>query len=99
MAAAEYLGADDRSRHPGADCAGHAVVVFVSIQKDADLDQYKGKLAGKVVLFGAMREVPPVDKALFTRYTEKELEDLAEFPVNAGGGGLSPEMQARLRER
>src|SRR5271168_1192149 len=34
-------------------------VVFVSIQKDADLDQYKGKLAGKVVLFGAMREVPP----------------------------------------
>jgi carboxypeptidase Q len=74
-------------------------VVFVNIQKDADFDQYKGKLAGKVVLFGAMREVPPVDKALFTRYTEKELEDLAEFPVNANAGGIPPEMQARLRER
>jgi carboxypeptidase Q len=74
-------------------------VTFVSIQTEKDMDQYKGKLAGKVVLFGAMREVPPVDKALFERYSDKELEDLAEFPVNGGDGGLTPEMQARLRDR
>ena len=77
-------------------------VTFVSIQTEKDFDTYKGKLAGKIVLFGAMREVPPVDKALFSRYTEKELEDLAEFPVSAGGGGplgLPPEMQARLAAR
>jgi carboxypeptidase Q len=60
-------------------------VVFVSIQDEKDFDQYKGKLAGKVVLFGAMREVPPVDKPLFERYTDKELEDIAEFPVNGAG--------------
>ena len=46
-----------------------------------------------------MREVPPVDKPLFERYTDKDLEDLAEFPVSAGAGGLSPEMQARMQER
>ena len=46
-----------------------------------------------------MREVPPVDKALFERYTDKELEELAEFPVTAGAGGLTPEMQARLQAR
>jgi hypothetical protein len=77
-------------------------VVFVKIDTDKDFDTYKGKLAGKVVLFGAMREVPPVDKALFERYTEKELEEIAEFPVNAGGagpGGLPPAMMARLHER
>jgi carboxypeptidase Q len=74
-------------------------VVFVSIQTEKDFDQYKGKLAGKVVLFGAMREVPPVDKPLFERYTDKELEDLAEFPVNANVGGIPPEMMARIRER
>jgi hypothetical protein len=75
-------------------------VVFVSIQNEADFEKYKGQLAGKVVLFGAMREVPPVDKALFSRYTEKELEEIAEFPVSAGGGGgLPPDMQARLRDR
>jgi carboxypeptidase Q len=77
-------------------------VVFVSIQTEKDFDQYKGKLAGKVVLFGAMREVPPVDKAIFERYTDQELAEIADFPVNAGGAGpagIPPEMQARMRER
>jgi hypothetical protein len=73
-------------------------VVFVSIQSEKDFDQYKGKLAGKIVLFGAMREVAPVDKALFERYSEKELDDIAEFPVNAANG-VPPAMQARQRER
>src|ERR1019366_1835864 len=72
-------------------------VVFVNIHEEKDLEQYKGKLAGKVVLYGAMRDVPPVDKALFERYTEKELEDIAQFPVNANAGGIPPEMQARLK--
>jgi carboxypeptidase Q len=74
-------------------------VVFVSIQTEKDLEQYKGKLEGKIVLFGAMRPVPPVDKILFARYTEKELDDLAEFSVSANAGGLPPEMVARMRER
>ena len=74
-------------------------VVFVSISDEKDFDKYKGTLAGKVVLFGAMRPVPPVDKALFSRYTEKELEDMADFPVNDGAGGMSPEMQARMKAR
>ena len=72
-------------------------VVPVKIESEKDFDQYKGKLAGKVVLYGAMREVPPVDKALFDRNTEKELDDIAEFPVSGGQGGMSPEMQARMR--
>jgi hypothetical protein len=76
-------------------------VVFVNIQTEKDFDQYKGKLAGKVVLLGAMRDVPPVDKALFERYTDKDLDDIAAFPVSASASasGLSPEMQARMRER
>jgi carboxypeptidase Q len=74
-------------------------VFFVSIQNEKDLDQYKGKLEGKIVLFGAMRPVPPLDKVLFARYTEKELDDLAEFSVSANAGGLPPEVVARMRER
>lgn len=74
-------------------------VVFTNIQAEKDMDQYRGKLAGKVVLLGAMRDVPPVDKALFERYTEKELEDLAQFPVTAANAGLSPEFQARIHAR
>jgi hypothetical protein len=74
-------------------------VVLVNIQSEKDLDQYKGKLAGKIVLFGAMRDVAPVDKGLFERYSEKELEDIAAFPVSAGPSGLPPAVQARMRER
>ncbi len=74
-------------------------VAFVSIQNEKDMDQYKGKLAGKIVLFGAMRPVPPVDKPLFTRNTEKDLDDLAEFTVSANAGGIPPEIMARIRER
>ncbi|HET6170070.1 MAG TPA: M20/M25/M40 family metallo-hydrolase [Terracidiphilus sp.] len=71
-------------------------VVSVIIKEEGDLDKYKGKLAGKIVLYGPMRDVPPVEKSLFERYTDKELEDIAEFPVAAGSGGMSPERQARI---
>jgi hypothetical protein len=69
---------------------------WVNIQSDEDFDKYKGKLAGKIVLLGEMRPVPPVDAALFDRYTDKELEELASYPVN-DNDGLSPAMRDRLR--
>jgi carboxypeptidase Q len=68
--------------------------IYVNIQNDTDFDQYKGKLAGKIVLLGEMREVPAVDKALFERYTDKELEELAQYPVN---DRAAADMQVRLR--
>ena len=71
-------------------------VTVVNIQSDKDFDQYRGELAGKIVLFGAMRDVPPVDKPLFERDTEKDLEDIAEFPVSANSGRFPPEMMERI---
>jgi carboxypeptidase Q len=71
-----------------------AAAVYVNIQEDKDFDQYKGKLAGKIVMLGEMRDVPPVDKALFSRYTDKELEDLAQYPVEDRAGR---EAQARMK--
>ncbi len=73
-------------------------VVFANIQSEKDFDQYKGKLTGKIVLLGAMRDVPPVDKPLFGRYTDKELEEIAAFPVSERNG-ISPELMARIRAR
>jgi len=76
-------------------------VALVDIQTEKDFDQYKGKLAGKVVLLGAMRAVPPVDKPLFERNTAQTLDDMAEFQVSesVGGQAMTPEMQARMRTR
>jgi len=89
------------STHPnGGEGTGPvtADMVFVDIQNEKDFDQYKGKLAGKIVLFGAMRPVPPVDKPLFERDSDKDLEDVAEFPVS-DSAGRSPEMSAATRAR
>ena len=55
--------------------SGEAVNVVLDDEKD--FDTYRGKLAGKIVLLGEMRDVPPVDKPLFERYTEKDLEEIA----------------------
>jgi carboxypeptidase Q len=55
--------------------------VWVDIKDEKDFDQYKGKLAGKIVLLGEMRDVKPVDKPLFTRYDEADLQKLEEYPI------------------
>jgi carboxypeptidase Q len=73
-----------------------ADATFVNIQTDDDFAKYQGKLAGKIVLLGEMRPVPPVDAALFERYSDKELEDLAAYPLN-NADGLTPAMRDRLR--
>ncbi len=79
---------------PSTNGAVSGEAVYVNIQNDEDFDKYKGKLAGKIVLLGEMREVPPVDKGLFERYSDKELEEIAESPVTDRAGR---DLQARLR--
>ena len=60
-----------------------ASAVWVDIKDENDFDKYKGKLGGKIVLLGEMREVKPVDKPLFSRYDDAELKKLQEYPIRA----------------
>jgi carboxypeptidase Q len=55
--------------------------IWLDVKSEKDLDQYKGTLAGKIVLVGDMREVGNIDLPLFTRYDEKELKDLEAYPL------------------
>lgn len=71
--------------------------VLVNIQDQKDFDQYKGKLAGKIVMLGDMREVPPPDKPFFTRYTDKELDDMANSPGQNRYDRSSPQFQERIK--
>ena len=66
---------------PSTNGAVHAPAIWVEIKDEKDLDKYKGKLGGKIVLFGDMREVKPVDKPLFTRDDDKDLASIAEYPL------------------
>ena len=55
-------------------------VVRFSANNDAELEQYKGKLKGKIVMMGAMRDVAARFDAPGKRYTEAELLALADAP-------------------
>jgi carboxypeptidase Q len=59
-----------------------APAIWVDIKDEKDFDTYKGKLNGKIVFLGEMREVKPVDKPLFTRYDEADLKKLEEYPFH-----------------
>src|ERR1700734_3410618 len=50
---------------PSTNGAVTGQAVWLDVKEAKDLDNYKGKLAGKIVLFGEMRDVNPVDKPLF----------------------------------
>jgi carboxypeptidase Q len=73
--------------------AGEGEVVYVPLTDAKELDALKGKLAGKIVLLGAMRPTPDITEPLFTRYTDEELKEMETY--EAGGrllAGRQPEM-------
>jgi hypothetical protein len=66
---------------PSTNGAVNGQAIWIDIKDEKDFDKYKGQLAGKIVLLGAMREVNPVDKPLFTRMDDKDLAKTADFPL------------------
>jgi carboxypeptidase Q len=68
-----------------------AEVVHFNASKPEDLEKYKGKLKGKIVLVGPAREVKAWMEAPGRRFTDKELLDMANAPhpstVRPQGGG------------
>jgi len=63
-----------------------APAIWVDIKTEADFDKYKGKLAGKIVFLGEMREVKPVDKPFFVRDEDADLQRMASYPTRLGNG-------------
>jgi carboxypeptidase Q len=66
--------------------------ISVVIEDEKDLAKYKGKLSGKIVLLGPMRDVPVPDKPFFERYSDKDLRELESLPLN----GRDADMEARI---
>jgi carboxypeptidase Q len=78
---------------PGTDGPKRAEVVRVgNVRTPQDLNRYKGKLAGKIVLFGDDGDVKPSTEPLSSRYTDKQLEDIEQYQIP---GERNP---AQLRE-
>jgi hypothetical protein len=89
---------------PATNGAITADVVYLEARTEADLEKYKGKLKGAIVLIQAPRELKARFAPLGTRQDEKSLLALADAipPVaggNRGGGGgggfrMTPEQRA-----
>jgi carboxypeptidase Q len=84
---------------PSSNGAISGQAISMEVKKEEDLDKYKGKLAGKVVLLGEMREVKPVDKPLFERMDEKELAKVIEHPLIPEPEYFTPELMKSIELR
>jgi carboxypeptidase Q len=58
-----------------------ASVVKAKLATQEDLDKQKGKLAGKIVFNGDMREVKPQSEAALQRYDDKKLAEIAQYEI------------------
>ncbi|MBV9075744.1 MAG: M20/M25/M40 family metallo-hydrolase, partial [Acidobacteria bacterium] len=67
---------------PATQGAVSGPATWVEIKEEKDFDNYKGKLAGKIVLYGDMREVSPVDKPLFNRMDDDGIKRITQYPLN-----------------
>jgi hypothetical protein len=75
-----------------------AQAISVVIRDEADIVKYKGKLSGKIVMLGAMRDQPVADKPFFERYTDKDLKELESLPIGSADTRARDEMIAKRRK-
>ena len=83
---------------PGSNGPVRAEVVHVVATKASDLDPYKGKLAGKIVLLGEARVPPPIDKPMFERDDDAGLLKIANYEV-PGPPMFNPALREEFRQR
>jgi carboxypeptidase Q len=92
---------------PGTDGPLTAEAMLAPVRTEADLEQYKGKLRGKIVLRDFPRTLTlPTDPA-GRRLSDAQLADLSVFPIpaaprrgdRAGQPPFNPQQARRLRER
>ncbi|MGI9067036.1 MAG: M20/M25/M40 family metallo-hydrolase [Pyrinomonadaceae bacterium] len=76
-----------------------AEVVYFDAKDDADLERFKGKLKGAIVLTSLMREVKARFEAPGTRRDEKNLLTLADAPEPSRGVGGGRRFQMTPEQR
>lgn len=93
------LRAYPKAWSPGVAPPVTAEVVWMDPRSAGDLDQHKGKLAGKIVLWGARREIPPRFDGPATRASDADLLRLANAaPGDSPRIGLARAMTPDQRQ-
>jgi hypothetical protein len=79
---------------PGTDGPVRGEAVKWRFDSESDLEKAKGKLAGRIVMLQDARELKEPDKPLFSRYSEADLEQIAQY-----GRGDDTRRPERPRDR
>jgi carboxypeptidase Q len=82
---------------PGTNGPLRGQIVRVQATSAADFEKYRGKLAGKIVLFGDARLPPPDDKPYFDRATEAELDKIVQYEPGGPPNQRNPDMVKRYK--
>jgi carboxypeptidase Q len=72
---------------PGTNGTVTAEAILAPIATDADIEKFRGKLKGKIVLLQNPREVRPLFDPPARRFTDDNLTTMQEQPVAPPGGG------------
>lgn len=80
---------------PSTDGPVRGQAVFLDVNTPADLERYKGKLRGKIVLMSPARAIDPLFDPSAHRKTDAELRALADAPAP----GLAPPFQLSPAQR
>jgi hypothetical protein len=75
------LWALPRAWTPGTNGVVSGKPVKVKIETVEDIEKYRGKLAGKIVLNGDARELKPHEQLQFERYNDKSLSDVETYEL------------------
>ena len=70
-----------RAWTPGTNGPVRGTSVKIKVEKVEDFEKYKGKLGGKIVLQGDIRELKPHQKLDFERHDDKSLDELAAYEL------------------
>ena len=87
---------------PGTAGAIKSEVVLIKADTLTDLDQYKGKLKGKIVIMDTKATLAQGLKPDLTRYTDDELDKMAKAVAQAPAvrpAGVNPQFAAAMRAR
>ena len=84
---------------PSTNGAINGEVAVAEIKEEKDIDQYRGKLGGKIVFLGAPWEVKPVDNPLYKTLDESDLKKIEAYPLKPPSQDFRKDYMKRLELR
>ena len=87
---------------PGTNGPIKSEVILIKADSITDLDQYKGKLTGKIVIFDTKTKLTRSTKPDLARYTDAELDEMAKATAQPTRGAIdrnSPQFVAMQKAR